>query len=103
MVDCMMQSAPPALLLDVVWYHTSPAAPMQTHGSDEIAHVRLLRRALGSDAVDQPEMDIGAAFEAAADAAVGSTLSPSFSPYANDISFFIGAFIFEDVGVTAYK
>ncbi|KAF5829293.1 putative desiccation-associated protein, precursor [Dunaliella salina] len=70
---------------------------------DEIAHVRLLRQTLGSDAVDQPEIDIGAAFGAAADAAVGSTLSPSFSPYANDVSFFIGAFIFEDAGVTAYK
>lgn len=45
----------------------------------------------------------GQAFAAAADAAVGETLSPPFNPYFNSLFFFHGAFIFEDVGVTAYK
>jgi len=70
---------------------------------DEIDHVRLLRATLGSDAVDMPPINIGASFAAAADAAVDTTLSPSFSPYENDISFYLASFIFEDVGVTAYK
>jgi len=70
---------------------------------DEIDHVKLLRTALGDDAVDQPAIDIGGAFAAAADAALNTTLDPSFTPYGNDILFYHGAFIFEDVGVTAYK
>jgi hypothetical protein len=70
---------------------------------DEIDHVELLRTALGDDAVDQPAIDIGGAFAAAADAALNTTLDPSFTPYGNDILFYHGAFIFEDVGVTAYK
>ncbi len=70
---------------------------------DEIAHVALLRSALGSAAVAQPLIDIGPAFVAAANAAVNATLSPPFDAYANDLLFYHAAFIFEDVGVTAYK
>jgi len=70
---------------------------------DEIAHVELLRAALGDAAVPCPLINIGDAFEAAANAAAGTTLSPTFDPYENDVFFLHGAFIFEDVGVTAYK
>ncbi len=73
--------------------------------NDEIAHVKFLRAALGSKAVARPLMDIGGvggAFEAAAKAASNNALA-GFDPYANALFFLHGAFIFEDVGVTAYK
>lgn len=69
---------------------------------DEIAHVELLRAALGDAAVPCPLIDIGPAFAAAANAATGAMLDPAFDPYGNDVLFLHGAFIFEDVGVTAY-
>lgn len=62
---------------------------------DETAHVALLRRTLGSDAVPIPQLNLGTAFSTAANAAVGETLNPAFSPYANDLFFLAGAFIFE--------
>lgn len=70
---------------------------------NEEAHVAYLRTALGNASVQCPLVDIGPAFAAAANAALNTTLSPPFSPYTNDLFFLHGAFIFEDVGVTAYK
>jgi hypothetical protein len=69
--------------------------------ADELAHVAFLRRVLGSAAVAQPALDISAsgAFAAAAKAAK----IDSFDPYASDEAFLLAAFLFEDVGVTAYK
>lgn len=75
--------------------------------ADEIAHVAFLRAQLKSAAVAQPGINISGdangAFTAAARAAKVIGPNDTFNPYANDENFLLGAFIFEDVGVTAYK
>ncbi|WP_010163117.1 MULTISPECIES: ferritin-like domain-containing protein [unclassified Sphingomonas] len=74
---------------------------------DEIAHVAFLRQALGASAVAMPAINIdgsaSGAFTAAARAAGVVSATGTFDPYANDTNFLLGAFIFEDVGVSAYK
>ena len=73
---------------------------------DEMTHVKFIRSVLGSAAVAIPFIDVGVgptnAFSVLAQTAGLVNPGQIFNPYGDDVSFLLGASIFEDVGVTAY-
>jgi hypothetical protein len=60
--------------------------------ADWRAQVAFLRSALGANAVPCPTINVGSAFSAIVNAALGSkATSYNFSPYNNDLDFLLGA------------
>ena len=67
---------------------------------NENGHVNFLRRTLGTAAISRPKIDFEAGFAAVARAAGRGS---GFDPFADETSFLLGGYLFEDVGITVYK
>jgi len=72
---------------------------------EEQTHVQFLRKALGAAAVPMPSIDLSffGPLAVAATITTNATGAGSFNPFSSFDYFLVGAFIFEDVGVTAYS
>ena len=72
---------------------------------EEMTHVKFLRSALGAAAAPMPDIDLSffGPLAMAAGITTVATGSGSFNPFSSFDYFLVGAFIFEDVGVTAYS
>ena len=70
---------------------------------DELNHVRAIQATINGNSgtpVPRPNIDFTNAFNALAKAA---GIASTFDPFSSPSAFLVGAFVFEDVGVTAYN
>ncbi len=68
---------------------------------DELAHVRFLRAALGPAAIAEPTINLSTSWTTLVIAAGLIAPGQTFSPFTDDISLLLGAYVIEDVCVTA--
>ncbi len=69
---------------------------------DELGHVLFIREALGSVAIAEPTIDFVDAFAGlAVSAGLAEPGGPPFNPFASEVAFLLGAYVLEDVCVTA--
>ncbi|HXZ14463.1 MAG TPA: ferritin-like domain-containing protein [Roseiarcus sp.] len=74
----------------------------QEIAEEEMKHVEFLRAALTAltgSVISRPALDLSNSF---ADLASLAGLGSNFNAYADDMSFLLASYVFEDVGVTAY-
>jgi hypothetical protein len=85
----------------VPFQSTAIAQYVQRLAVDEMAHLQFFRTLLGSAAVAEPTVDISSAWTTFAVAAGLIAPGQTFDPYTSDVAFLLGAYIIEDVCVTA--
>lgn len=78
---------------------TEILAFVQEVARDEVGHVRLMREALGAEAIDCPTIDVTAGFTALMNAAFNTT-NATWDPFQDDIHFVLSMFALEEVGST---
>ncbi len=85
----------------VPWNGSPIESFAQILASDELAHLEFIRAANGSAAIAEPTINLSTAWTTLAIAAGLITAGQTFNPYADPVSFLIGAYVIEDVCVTA--
>lgn len=93
----------PGSIAAVPWGTSGFAQYAKEIAQDEVNHVRFIQKAItsnGGTPVARPNIDL--TFFAPLAVAAGITTTPTFNPFLSPQAFLIGAFVFEDVGVTAY-
>lgn len=94
----------PSGIAAVPWTNSSFADYANEIAQDELNHVRFLQAAIsgnGGTPVPRPALDL--TFFAPLAVVAGITTTPTFNPFLSTNGFLVGAFVFEDVGVTAYS
>ena len=86
----------------VAFQSTAIPQYVQRLAVDELGHVQFIRAVLGAAAISEPQIDLSVASWTATAIAAG-LIAPgqTFNPYASDVGFLLGAYVIEDVCVTA--
>jgi hypothetical protein len=93
----------PAGIAAVPWTNAAFSQYANEIAQDELDHVRFLQKAItGNKGTPVSRPDIDLTFFAPLAVAAGITTTPTFNPFLSTNAFLVGAFVFEDVGVTAY-